>query len=214
MECRLSYSEEPFKAQVLLRFEKDELGVPFDKVNERKFGRLLHDKTELEDMLRKAQLAILNLSVSAERFLDLDLSILDPGEPPFGSKAQLQFFANVVCIDISSPESTDLSFIDLPGIISNVAEGEDLGNIELIKDLVKEHISGNALILLTITMRGVLTKPDTLQEGEHSAWIKVLAGETNVLAHGYYVTKQPAVSELREKLSYEEGQDRECKFFE
>lgn len=41
------------------------------------------------------------------------------------------------------------------GIISNVAEGEDRNNIELIKNLVREHIKGNALILLTITMRGL-----------------------------------------------------------
>jgi Dynamin central region len=32
--------------------------------------------------------------------------------------------------------------------------------------------------------------------------------------HGYYVTKQPAVSELQEELSYEGGRAREKAFFE
>lgn len=40
------------------------------------------------------------------------------------------------------------------GIISNVADDEDPANIDLIKSLVRENIGGNALILLTITMRG------------------------------------------------------------
>lgn len=43
---------------------------------------------------------------------------------------------------------------DPPGIISNVAAGEDRGNIEAVKHMVNEHIQGNTLILLTITMRG------------------------------------------------------------
>jgi hypothetical protein len=63
-----------------------------------------------------------------------------------------------VCVELSSPESADLVFIDLPGscagIISNVGDGEHPKNIDLIKDLVREHITGNALILLTETMRG------------------------------------------------------------
>ncbi|KAH8117943.1 P-loop containing nucleoside triphosphate hydrolase protein [Phellopilus nigrolimitatus] len=237
MECRLEYSTSPFKCQVLLRIERDEFGNLVEEVKESKFGPLLHDKTELEDMLRRAQLAILNPSVAADRFVNLDLQTLEPDEPPLGSRRQLQFSANVVCVQLSSPDSADLSFIDLPGIISNVTDGEDPGNIDLIKNLVQEHISGNSLILLTITMRddiqnqsaallakaadpqgsrtiGVLTKPDTLQEGEHSAWIDILAGKINPLTHGYYVTKQPAVIELKEKLSYEEGRARERAFFE
>lgn len=44
----------------------------------------------------------------------------------------------------------------LLGIISNVASGEDRGNIEAVRSMVAEHIKGNTLILLTITMRGEL----------------------------------------------------------
>jgi hypothetical protein len=40
------------------------------------------------------------------------------------------------------------------GIISNVGPGESRGNIEMIRSLVMEHISGNCLILLALTMRG------------------------------------------------------------
>ena len=66
-------------------------------------------------MLRRAQLAILNPGVPSDRFVDLNLDELHPGDLPLGSAYQLQFSANVVCIDISSPDVADLSFIDLPG---------------------------------------------------------------------------------------------------
>jgi hypothetical protein len=40
------------------------------------------------------------------------------------------------------------------GIISAVDSKEDKRNIAAVTDMVKEHIQGNTLILLTITMRG------------------------------------------------------------
>ena len=66
-------------------------------------------------MIRRAQLAILNPSVPAERFVDFDTTTLSPGELPLESEKQLQFSSNVVCLDLSGPDLTDLSFIDLPG---------------------------------------------------------------------------------------------------
>ncbi|KAL5530980.1 hypothetical protein ACEPAG_3856 [Sanghuangporus baumii] len=236
MECRLSYSPESFRCQISLRIEIDEFGNPVQNVRETKFGPILTDKSTLEEMLRKAQLAILNPSVPKESFVNIDLDNLEPGQPPFGSRRQLQFSPNVVCIDIFSPVVTNLSFIDLPGIISNVADGEDRGNINLIEDLVRREISGNALILLTITMRddvhnqkaallakeadpdgirtiGVLTKPDTLQTGEHDEWLDILAGRKHPLTHGYYVTKLASAAELQSRTTYDDNRDREMRFF-
>ena len=40
------------------------------------------------------------------------------------------------------------------GIISTVDQGEDKANIDAVRAMVEEHIEGNTLILLTITMRG------------------------------------------------------------
>ncbi|KAJ3559507.1 hypothetical protein NM688_g311 [Phlebia brevispora] len=236
MECRLIHSNRPWQCQVLLRKETDENGnkIPAKEVP---FGPLLHDKTQLEEMLRRAQLAVLNPSVSPSLFENFDTKSLKPGEKPLGSVKQLAFSDDVVCLDLQAPEVTDLSFIDLPGIISNVASGEDRGNIEAVKSMVKEHIKGNTLILLTITMRddidnqgaaflaheedekglrtiGVLTKPDTIQHGEEQAWLSVLEGASHPLKHGYFVTKQPSPKELEEKISFETARQRERAFFE
>ncbi|KAG8946753.1 hypothetical protein FRC04_011409 [Tulasnella sp. 424] len=238
MECRLTQSSgEPWKCQVSLRIEhNDETGKRLSEIREKKFGSLITDPSLLEDVLRRAQLAILNPTVDHGKFVDFDVSRIGT-DPPLGSPKQLQFSKNVVCLDLSGPEVTDLSFIDLPGIISNVAHGEDRGNIDLVRNLVMEHIQGNCLILLTLTMRddienqsagflakqvdpkgrrtiGVLTKPDTLQPGEEQMWLNVLEGRRHPLFHGYYMTKQPGTKELSEKLSWEEARAREKEYFE
>ena len=62
-------------------------------------------------------------------------------------------------------------------------------------------------------MPGVLTTPDTLQAGEHAAWLDVLKGHHHPLHHGYYVTKQPNIKELAEKLPHEEAHSNETMFF-
>lgn len=115
MECRLTYDEKgPWQCQLFLRKETDAEGNKIPTTEE-KFGPLLTDKNELEEMLRRAQLAILNPSLGSDFFIDLDTSSLDQGEKPPGSDRQLSFSNNVVCMDLSGPEVIDLSFIDLPG---------------------------------------------------------------------------------------------------
>lgn len=236
MECRLTHSSGPWQCQVLLRRETDEHGRKIP-TKEEKFGPLLHDKSELEEMIRRAQLAILNPSVPKDVFETFDTKSLKQGEKPAESIKQLAFSSNVVCLDLSAPDVTDLSFIDLPGIISNVASGEDRGNIEAVRNMVAEHIKGNTLILLTITMRddidnqgaahlaqledekgsrtiGVLTKPDLIQRGEEAIWISVLEGRSHPLKYGYYITKQRNPTELEDGLSLEHARLREEQFFE
>lgn len=64
MECRLTNSEEPWRCQILLRREMDETGQR-SPTKEENFGPLLRDKSELEEMIRRAQLAVLNPGLSA-----------------------------------------------------------------------------------------------------------------------------------------------------
>jgi hypothetical protein len=118
MECRLTYDEHGiWQCQVLIRRETDANGNKI-ATREERFGPVLYDKDDLEEMLRRAQLAILNPSLPADEFVDFDTSTLEPGERPPGSERQLAFSNNVVCVDLSGPDVVDLSFIDLPGTLS------------------------------------------------------------------------------------------------
>ncbi|CAL1705006.1 unnamed protein product [Somion occarium] len=239
MECRLTYSTNPWQCQVLLRREGATKG------NEEMFGPLLTDPSDLEDMIRRAQVAILNPSTASASFVT--------GILP--TEREHQFSSDVVCIDLAGPDVTDLAFIDLPGIISHVAPGEERASITAVRDMVQKHIQGDTLILLTITMRddlnnqgaadlahsedvtgkrtigrysllphhffsiceffvGVLTKPDLIQPGEESGWVGVLEGTAHPLKHGYFITKQPSPKELEEQVTFREARDREKHFFQ
>lgn len=120
---------------------------------EAQFGPQIDDPEIVEIAIRRAQLAILNPSVDAAKFVDYDIPEQEI-ERPLGSMKQLAFSRNVVVLEISGPEITDLTLVDLPGIVQNVGKGEDKSNIQLVEDLVKHYISKDSLILLVLTMKG------------------------------------------------------------
>jgi len=78
-------------------------------------GKLIRGKAELGQMLKRAQLAILNPSVPMEQFVDINPDNLEFKNPPFDSGDRLPFSSNVVCVTVWGPDVPDLFFIDLPG---------------------------------------------------------------------------------------------------
>ncbi|CUA74652.1 hypothetical protein RSOLAG22IIIB_11369 [Rhizoctonia solani] len=143
-ECRLKFSEEPWSCTVHLRFLKDASGNDINPVRNVQFGSIITRKADVEDRLRRAQLAILSPGVDSASFLRDPL--------PKTSSTAVAFSENFVSVEISGPDVTDLSFCDLPGIIANVREGSDEGDIELVKRLVTSYIrKESCIILLTVT---------------------------------------------------------------
>ncbi|BGP32501.1 hypothetical protein JCM10296v2_004282 [Rhodotorula toruloides] len=223
MEVRLRSSPGEWTCRVFLRFETDTSGHPVESVQEISFGDAVTNPEAVEAILRRAQLAILNpRNADKKFFLNLsDDEVLQAKSDPAaaGLEKQLSFSKNLICIDVTGPV-TDLAFLDLPGIIANSDEPDD---ITLIENMVRQSITGNCLILLTITMGddfqnqeavflakeadpegkrtiGVLTKPNTLQTGEHSSWLDLLGNRRHLLTDGYFVTKQPAPEDLKKNF--------------
>ena len=63
-----------------------------------------------------------------------------------------------------------------------------------------------------LTSLGVLTKADTVQEGDHAQWIKILNNESHILRRGYYVTRLPGPTTAEANQSWEQARDNEHKF--
>lgn len=59
-----------------------------------------------------------------------------------------------------------------------------------------------------------MTKPDTLQTGEHPTWLDLLENRRHHLSNGYFVTKQPAPDDLIKNLTYKETREAEKEYFE
>jgi hypothetical protein len=60
---------------------------------------------------------------------------------------------------------------------------------------------------------GVLTKADTLQEGEYDQWIKILNNESHYLRRGYYVTRLPGPTAKEMAQTWDESREIERRFF-
>ncbi|TCD63212.1 hypothetical protein EIP91_005824 [Steccherinum ochraceum] len=231
MECRLAFSSGPWQCQVSIRWEYNADGTLADEIREDFFGDVITDKSKVELALRRAQLAILNPKQTTRKFVDMDVDTLKSSS----FDGTLKFSRNVVCVDLMGPELTDLAFVDLPGIIQN-AEKE---TVELVEELVRSHIKGNCLILVTVPMSddienqkalqianqedpkgsrtiGVMTKPDTLTVGATKArgiWLDVIEGRRSQLRHGYYCTRQPDDDERTNGITAEQARKAEADFF-
>ena len=112
-ECRLSYSPQPWKCIVSLRITTDAKGQPLGQSKNEIFGDPIYDKKQVEDRIRRAQLAILNPGRPTKSFLTDD-ELVD------GSI--LTFSMNCVSLTISGPDVADLSFVDLPGAYNRITK--------------------------------------------------------------------------------------------
>jgi hypothetical protein len=163
MECRLARMDAPWQCVVSLRFTTDSAGQPLGQARNEQFGDIIYDKAKVEERIRRAQRAILSPHKSRESFLD-DLSTADTVDP-----LQLKFSMNCVTLQISGPDVADLSFCDLPGMLSfailpgrfdfifffagliaSVSGGTD-NSIALVENLVTSYIrKPSCIILLTV----------------------------------------------------------------
>ncbi|KAF9244557.1 P-loop containing nucleoside triphosphate hydrolase protein [Melanogaster broomeanus] len=230
MECRMSSSDGPWSCRISVRWEFDDLGKPQNSVSEVPFGDVIYDEGEVELALRRAQAAVLHPGTPSTKFLGMSADEIKNMKDP-----SIPFSRNVVCIDLEGPNLTDLSFIDLPGIIQNAEPTV----VKLVEDVVTSNIKGNTIILVALPMTddienqkalrlaqeedsagmrtiGVLTKPDQVALTSTKAranWIEVLEGRRHPLTHGYYCTRQPDDAERADGVTPAEARAAEVNFF-
>ncbi|KAJ5686522.1 hypothetical protein N7536_009141 [Penicillium majusculum] len=183
----------------------------------------LDNKQDVKGAILCAQLAILNPSTNSQDFLP---GLADMEQPP-----QVKFSPNAVRLDISGSGLPNLSFYDLPGVISQTEQDTERYLVNLVENLVKDYVSQeHCIVLLTLPMTGdatnssaarivrgikgakertlgVLTKPDRHPPDEtFDQWHEILDGSKFKLGHGYYVIRNnpnPLVSHTQARKEEE-----------
>ncbi|TQB74446.1 hypothetical protein MPDQ_004747 [Monascus purpureus] len=208
------------------KLPKKSLGPWVEQEEETEEFCILKDKSKVQEALRWAQLAILNPSQPTNYYAPDNNPNTDP------SFTQVKFSPNVVRLDISAPDFPNLSFYDLPGVISQAEIDEERYLVALVENLAKEYVSkDNCIVLLTLPMTddatnssaariirdtrgaknrtlGVLTKPDRIQQGESlSQWIEILEGDKFSLGHGYYIVRNTPDTSVEHSRAREEEED-------
>ncbi|KAG8794537.1 hypothetical protein FRC12_023746 [Ceratobasidium sp. 428] len=191
-------------------------------------GETLTDKSAVQDRIARAQRAVLCPDIDPRRFLSEDLD-------PKGRS----FTRDTVVIEVFGSELSDLTFIDLPGLIANSSDSLTENDIQLVEDLVTSYMSTpTSLILLVVACEsdfethrsvflarkfdptgertiGVLTKPDRIEPGEEERWLKMISGQANALKNGWFCVKQPNSKELRSRnYTWERSRAKELEYFE
>ena len=96
-----------WSCRVFLRRSFTSGGANSSELSKELFGNEITDIDLVEDRVQRAQLAILNPKSPAESFLDADVDLRTP--------AELSFSPNIVCLEITGPDFSDISLVDLPG---------------------------------------------------------------------------------------------------
>ncbi|PLB55520.1 Dynamin family protein [Aspergillus steynii IBT 23096] len=167
----------------------------------------LSNKNDVQEAIKWAQIAILNPGHNPMDYI--------PGKNADATMdCQVKFSPNVVRLDISAPNFPNLSFYDLPGVISQAEFEDERYLVALVENLVRQYISQeNCIVIQTLPMTddatnssagrimrdvrgatertlGVLTKPDRVQSCEsYNQWIEILEGDKFTLGHGYFVVQ-------------------------
>ena len=186
-------------------------------------------KNELEPMLRKAQLAILNPRDDPQKFLGIDLtSVSLPRQVPFSP--------NVISLEIQSSNLPELYFYDLPGSINVIEDNEDPELPKFIEELVNTYLNDEKCLILlacgadqdvetSTTFRfikncgatqrcaGVLTKADLLPPGKLPYIKQILSGRKFALGKGWFFTKQLSQAQIDQGISHSMTRDLEAEFF-
>ncbi|KAK5679716.1 hypothetical protein LTS10_007664 [Elasticomyces elasticus] len=188
---------------------------------------VVRDKHNLQDVLRRAQLAILNPQRDHTDFLY--------GNP--STNKSLGFSPNTVSLRIEGPHLPDLSFYDLPGAINVHEDGDDY-LVTFVEKLIKSYLRDpKTLVLLACSAdqdvenstafryvsqckalsrcMGVLTKPDLIGLQRVSLLERVLRGDVFRLRSrdAWFITKQLSQESLDRGATRLDARESEDEFF-
>ncbi|KAL7931523.1 P-loop containing nucleoside triphosphate hydrolase protein [Trichoderma chlorosporum] len=191
--------------------------------------KTMHDKNEIEEVLRWAQIAILNDDKPPVLFVPGQGSIaMNTPIDKAAEETLAKFSPNVVSLEIKGPDLPDLSFYDMPGIFQNPADANDEYLVNVVRNLSSAYIQHpSAIIICAMPMNsdaensatfgltrrlqakdrtiGVLTKADLLPDGgNHTQWLEIMKGQAHSTGLGYFITSRPQGKDLEELKKWEE----------
>ena len=189
--------------------------------------KTIYNKEEIEEVLRWAQVAILNSNRNSDLFI--------PGEGAEAKETHLadavrnteaQFSPNIVALEVKGPNLPDLSFYDLPGVFLSPPQEEDEYIVQVVRNLTSHYVRRpQAIIMWALPMNqdpensislgiireakagrrtiGVMTKADMVQTDNTAPWVSMLRGEKHPVGQGYFITSRPSDEALESATQWE-----------
>ncbi|KAM6419657.1 interferon-induced GTP-binding protein Mx1 isoform 2-T2 [Pluvialis apricaria] len=184
----------------------------------------------------KGKMCYRNTSVELQDASEVEKAIREAQNVVAGTKGAIS--AELISLEISSPDVPDLTLIDLPGI-ARVAVGDQPKDIgEQIKTLLKKNIGCKETLNLVVVpcnvdiattealkmaqevdpsgerTLGILTKPDLVDRGTEDSIINIIRNLVIPLKKGYMIVKCRGQQDIHDKLALAAAIQQERKFFE
>ncbi|XP_057188431.1 interferon-induced GTP-binding protein MxB-like [Triplophysa rosa] len=145
--------------------------------------------------------------------------------------------ADLISLQITSPNVPDLTLIDLPGIARVAVKGQPENIGEQIKRLIKSFVTKQETINLVVVpcnvdiattealqmaqnedpeggrTLGILTKPDLVDKGTEQTVVDVVHNEVIHLTKGYMIVRCRGQKEIMDHVTLNEATDTEKAFF-
>ncbi|KAH7323056.1 P-loop containing nucleoside triphosphate hydrolase protein [Stachybotrys elegans] len=171
--------------------------------------KTMSDKNDIEDVLRWAQVAILNDHQNFELFIPGSGGIAKNTEIEYAAqRTAAKFSPNVVSLEIKGPGLPDLSFYDMPGIFQNPDDAQDDYLVHVVRNLSQEYINHpSAIIMCSMPMNNDPENSSTFnltRLGQHEQWLRIMKGEKHRTGLGYFITSRPKDQDLEQLKKWEE----------
>ncbi|KAI1131131.1 dynamin family protein [Nemania abortiva] len=193
-----------------------------------KIFKTIFDPGEIEEVLRWAQVAILNPGNNHELYIPGEGTIAKGKDLPEAARtAAAQFSPNIISLEIKGPELPGLSFYDLPGVFLSPDQEEDEYIVKVVRNLTRHYIQRKgAIIMWALPMNadpensislgiireskaadrtiGIMTKADKLAPENQEQWLAMFRGEKQSVGHGFFATSRPPDEKLETAGKWEE----------
>ncbi|NWR53094.1 MX protein, partial [Regulus satrapa] len=177
-----------------------------------------------------------NITAELQSASEVDRAIRKAQDIVAGPRGAIS--AQLISLEVRSPDVPDLTLIDLPGI-ARVAVGDQPKDIgDQIKILLKKNICHKETLNLVVVpcnvdiattealkmaqevdptgerTIGVLTKPDLMDKGTEEGIIKILQNKVIPLKKGYMIVKCRGQQDIQNNLTLAAAMQQERDFFE
>jgi len=148
------------------------------------------------------------------------------------------FSTEAIVVRLTSPESPDLTVVDLPGIVRTATAGQNAAVIDDVNALIDAYLAEERTIILAVIPAnqdiatvdileraqrvdpegertlGVLTKPDLVGPGNEEEVVAVLTNVRKPLKLGYVMVKNRSQAQVKQNTTRESARAEEARFFE
>ncbi|KAI0420979.1 dynamin family protein [Xylaria grammica] len=193
-----------------------------------KIFKTIFDPSEIEEVLRWAQVAILNPGNDHELYIPGDGAVAKSTDLAEATRsAAAQFSPNIISLEIKGPELPGLSFYDLPGVFLSPDQEEDEYIVKVVRNLTRHYIKReHAIIMWALPMNadpensislgiireakaaqrtiGIMTKADKLAPENEAQWLAMFRDEKQSVGHGFFATSRPPGEHLEAAGKWEE----------